>query len=287
MWLSAGVAIVFIQQMGRQAVDARAIFVAPVVGYAAFAFFFRPAQQGLAFALVAVERNAVAARGLRRRYGDYDDLTGARPIRKMSEPLGPGGVARSHHLAFAVEPEYQRLDIETAEHHRDAAVAVEMGRGCGAAAGEGEISHCVVVEAAKSIDAFGGEIDAAVAGARCGEKQMLACDEVAKVGSQRGIKFSHRRQPRRNLGHCGGRGRCSAMVGGAKPNAWRVRNCEAIYAVTAGAFGSTCLATRYMPCTLKRPTVIATAWRTAPVRRWRWWSARRCWRSVRRRRGCE
>src|SRR3569623_1290220 len=177
--------------MGRQSVDARAIFIAPVVGYAGFAFFLRPAQQGLAFALVAVKRNAVAARGLRRRYADHDDLTGARPVRKKSRPLGPAGVARSHHLALAVEPEYLRLDIDTAEHHRDAAVVVKMGRGFVAAAGEVEISHCVVVEAAKSIDAFGREIDAAVAGARCGEKQMLACDEVAKVGSQRGIKFSH------------------------------------------------------------------------------------------------
>src|SRR3569623_2830860 len=68
---------------------------------------------------------------------------------------------------------------------------------------------------------------------------MLACDEIAKIGSKRGIKFGHRRQPRRSPGHCGGRGRCSAMLGGVTPKARSLlTNCEAIYAA-ADTFGST------------------------------------------------
>jgi hypothetical protein len=74
-------------------------------------------------------------------------------------------------------------------HQGDAGAVAEVGAGFVAAACEVEVGDGGGVEDAEAIDAFGGEVDAAVGGG--GEEEMLGLDEGLEFGGEVGIEFGH------------------------------------------------------------------------------------------------
>ena len=93
----------------------------------------------------------------------------------------PISVAGADNATLSVKAEDEWLGVETAEHNRETAVTAQMCGGFIAAAGDVKIGDSAIVEAAKTVHAFGREIDATLPGGGGGEKQALPGNEIAQI----------------------------------------------------------------------------------------------------------